>query len=312
MKSKSTTLLTVFAIYLFQGESFADFSYSTLDYPGATSTTATGISQGIVVGYYSTSASYPTHGFIYDGNNYSPVDFPGSMSTRILDIDGNRMVGTYDIAGQRHAFVYDGNVFTSVDHPLTSPLFFNGSEAWGISGNKIVGYYMDDSAVTHGFVFDGAGFTTLNTPFSQHTVVTGIDGNIIVGNYQVGNGEHGFVYDGATYTTLDHPLGTNVTELLGIYGDQIVGWYSVTNSSQQHGFLFDGASFIPVNVPLAKQTVPVGIDGGMLVGGFIDQAGKQHGFVAVPELTTLRMLCCVLIASGSFRFRRTSLPHNRV
>jgi len=267
--------------------------YTTLDYPGATSTSATGISQGIVVGYYFNAGSSLAHGFIYDGNNYSAVDYPGSISTRILGIDGSRMVGRYDTASGRHGFVYDGSVFTTIDDPLTSPLYSNGSEAWGISANKIVGYFIDDNARTHGYVFNGTSFTTLDYPLAAVTFATGIEANKIVGSYiKPGGAEHGYIYDGTTYTTFDHPLGTKTTELFHISGERIVGWYSdVASPNLQRGFLFDGSSFIPINVPLAKQTVPVGIERDVLVGEFIDQGGKQHGFVrAIPEPSTLFLL----------------------
>ncbi len=103
---------------LYSPSAFADFSFQQMDYPGAKATIAWGVSRGIVVGSYTdTTSSYPTHGFIYNGQTYSRVDYPGSTSTRLLDIDNGRMVGTYDLGGQRHGFVYDGASFTTMTIP---------------------------------------------------------------------------------------------------------------------------------------------------------------------------------------------------
>src|SRR4051794_27269376 len=158
--------------------------YMTLDYPGAHYTFLGGISGNIIVGSYSFGTPYPTHGFVYDGNSFTTLDVPGSVSTKLIDIDGNRIVGSYvptSPTQQRHGFVYENGVFTTLDPPLTSPLYFNGTEASGISNDQVVGTYMDAGTFTHGYVYDGAIFTTLVNPFSNTATATATDGSRIAG-----------------------------------------------------------------------------------------------------------------------------------
>ncbi len=299
-----------FIALLCSASAFADFSFQQLDYPGAKTTTAWGVSKGIVVGSYTdTTSSYPTHGFIYNGLTYSRVDYPGSTSTRILDVDNGRMVGTYDLGGLRHGFVYDGVSFATIDDPLTSKNYFNGSEAWGISGNKIAGYFMDDSATTHGYVYDGNSFTTIDNPYSPVTFVAGIDGNKVIGNFTSSNIEHSFVYDGTSYTLIDDPLGTRTTEALGISGNQVVGWYStVAQPNLQRGFIFDGTHFNDFQVPQSSMTVPVGIDNGVIVGDVFNATG-EHGFIAtiVPEPTSAALFAFAAMMFGMQRSRKRSI-----
>src|ERR1700676_3084027 len=52
-------------------------NYTTLDYPAASNTVATGInSAGQVVGYYTGN-----HGFLYSNGSYTPVNYPLTAST---------------------------------------------------------------------------------------------------------------------------------------------------------------------------------------------------------------------------------------
>ena len=72
-----------------------------------------------------------------------------------------------------------------------------------------------------------------------------------------------------------------------------------------HGFVFDGTSYVPVDVPGSNDTAATGIDGGRIVGTYVDAAGLTHGFVTIPEPS-----CglTVLFAAGALirRPRRTS------
>ena len=79
--------------------------------------------------------------------------------------------------------------------------------AIGISGNNIVGTYVDSSGNNNGFLYNGSTYTTLNDPLGVYgTFVDGIDGNNIVGSYTDSTGNNnGFLYNGSTYTTLNDP-----------------------------------------------------------------------------------------------------------
>ena len=112
---------------------------------------------------------------------------------------------------------------------------YAGTQAGGISGNNVVGYYYDASGHPNGFLYNilTSTYTTLDDPLgaggvNQGTVATSISGSNVVGFYvDSSNDYHGFFYDGSTYTSLDEPLTTPQTVPGGISGDNVVGYYDV-------------------------------------------------------------------------------------
>jgi hypothetical protein len=124
--------------------------------------------------------------------------------------------------------------FTTIDDPSATL----GTEARGIYGGNIVGYYTNASG-DHGFLYDSAAnsWTTLDYPINAAlTQAYGIYGGNIVGYYTNASGDHGFLYDSAanSWTTLDDPSATSGTRAYGIYDGNIVGTYYADN---EHGFL---------------------------------------------------------------------------
>ena len=141
---------------------------------------------------------------------------------------------------------------------MNDPLAFNRTVVYGISGNNIVGYYLDSSGNYHGFLYNGSTYTTLNDPLGSLTVAIGVDGNNIVGYYEDSSGKYnGFLYNGSSYTTIDDPLGVEGTIANGISGNNIVGHYS-DSSGTAHGF-----EAIPVPEP---STLALGILGATSAG----------------------------------------------
>jgi hypothetical protein len=116
--------------------------------------------------------------------------------------------------------------------PLDDPLATGSTEANGIFGNTIVGYY-EAGLGSHGFSETNGVYTTLDDPLAQPgtTFVTGISGDTVVGNYSDGSIQHWFTESAGIYTTIDAPLG----EVLGIDGSTAVGWYNIGEGF--HGFV---------------------------------------------------------------------------
>ena len=169
--------------------------------------------------------------------------------------------------------------YTSIDEPLGA----DGTSAYGISGNKIVGAYYDTNFTSHGFIYDGTNFTTLDPANSELTYARGTDGHRVVGYFVTVTGSHGFVWDGANYTTLNEPeaSGTSpVTSAYGIDGTNIVGYYT-TGTGLTHGFLFNGASYSTIDYPNGTYgTYAQGISGTNIVGLGYDLApGNGHSFI---------------------------------
>ncbi len=143
---------TIFGDYLDGGLVHHGFLYNgstftTLDAPGAPDgvgqgTFIGGVSGDTVVGW--TGSGSGGHGFIYNGSTFSTLDFPLSDFTRLRGISGGIIIGDAALAG----FIYDGSAFTRLRY---SPEY-NSTTPYGISGNTVVGTYLDEFGQTHGFI----------------------------------------------------------------------------------------------------------------------------------------------------------------
>ncbi len=142
-------------------------TFTTIDFPGASSTSAFGINpRGDIVGQYDDSAGV-THGFLLSGGEFTSIDFPGASST---DADGinprGDIVGRYrDVGGTFHGFLLlnEGITYITFDPPGATETFAAGINDSG----EIVGFYVDVGGTTHGF---------LATP-EQEPTPTGVTGH---------------------------------------------------------------------------------------------------------------------------------------
>jgi hypothetical protein len=134
------------------------FSYVTLDYPGAHDTQLNGINGGKIVGDWETNSStlFP-NSFLYDGASFKSIAFPGAdpnLGTQAFGISGNLIAGIYWTPSpniHEHGFLYDGNSYTTIDDPLANSFYANQGGVFGISGNHLVGEYIDSAS--HGQSF---------------------------------------------------------------------------------------------------------------------------------------------------------------
>jgi hypothetical protein len=284
--------LGCFALVLGAGlEPGARGAFTTLDYPGAISTSAVGVSGGTVLGQY-TDAAGAKHGFLYNGSTWSTLDNPyaSGADTLFLGISGKTVVGTYFIGlGSGYGFRYDGTSFQKWNCPL-------GYSTWacGVSGSRIVGTVNYDSPHAWGFLYDGATYTPFSYPGSWRTEAYGISGNSIAGCYYdsstTGSGQHGFLLQGSTYISLDAPLGTGGTVALGVSDGLVVGYYR-TGSPTCFAYVFDGAGYTTLEMPSGTTfSTANGIDGMTVVGSYTDGSGT-HGFITlVPEPAAITLL----------------------
>jgi uncharacterized membrane protein len=300
------------------GLSLADnFNYTTIDFPGASTTLAAGIngSGQIVGGYQLPDGS--RHGFLDAGGVFSTVDDPNatSGSENVGINDSGQIVGAYNLnspeAGHifegAHGFLDNGGSFTTIDDPTagvttTTPLKINNS------GN-IVGVYRTGGAGI-GFLDVGGVFTDVNFPGGVGTHANGINnaGNI-VGQYKdTANGpHHGFVDNGGTFSSIDFPGSTNtIASGIDNFGN-IIGFYDLGG---RFGFLDKGGSFSTIAFPGAVGTEVYGInDLGDIVGAYQDAGGAIHGFEAapVPEPGSCALFGVALLIAAfvSPRFRKS-------
>jgi probable HAF family extracellular repeat protein len=246
------------------------YNFITLDVPGSTFSTATGINNvGQIVGQYFSEADGRTHGFLLSGGSYTTLDVPGSTGTVASGInDSGQIVGDYvDAGGRGHGFLYSGGNYTTLDVPGST-----FTEALGINNSgQIVGAY--ENPGQHGFLLSGGNYTTLDVPGAAGTVAGGInDAGEIVGDT---GGPLGFLLSGGSYTTFTVPGSQSTTPSKINNLGQIVGSY---NTGDTHGFLLSGGSYTTLDMPGSQFTFAYGInDTGQIVGD-----GDLQAFLATP------------------------------
>jgi hypothetical protein len=173
----------------YRGFRYDGATWIALDMPRAISTQVGGISGNTLVGTYQDS-SHHQHGFVYENSTWSTLDIPGVSQTVINDIDADNIVGS----ALGEGFCYNMTIQTW--NTLNAPGAVHGSTISGISGNNLVGWYLDASLQHHGFLYDGTNWTTLDYPGASTTLIYGIDGNNIVGTYTDADSKAGgcFIY----------------------------------------------------------------------------------------------------------------------
>jgi hypothetical protein len=210
----------------------------TLSDPSATKlfTSAYGISGATVVGIYDTgtSSALIKNGFSYKNGAYQTINYPGAVDSAAYGADGTNIVGQYftSSTGFSNGFLDANGTFSTIDDPNGAATIVNA-----IAGNTEGGFYIASSTGNeNGFIDQNGTYTTIDDPLGTGgTTVTGISGNLIVGNYFVNTSndpeEHGFVYNGSTFTTIDDPnavtntTGLEGTQINGITGTELYGFY---------------------------------------------------------------------------------------
>ena len=263
MKKVITTCLVV--VLFGVGYVKAD-TWTTIDYPGATSTVTYGIDGRNIVGSYNNG-----NGFLYNGTTWTTLAYPGATGTSPYGISGNNIVGECSLNNDERSFLYNGTNWTTLfDYPGASWTW-----AKGMSGNNIAGYYTDSSGLAHGFTYDGTNYAALNYPGAMQTFVYGISGNNIIGDYDSGGTDHGFLYDGTNWTVLPFSPG-------GIDGSNVVG----------DNFLYNVTTGKLTTLNMAEPWIwAEGISGNSIVGIYTDSSNNEHGFLyTVPEPASLLLL----------------------
>ncbi len=265
----------------------AALRFTTIDAPGASYTSASGINDaGQIVGTFVDPSSLgfdgvsvipgKSHGFLWSGGTFSVLDVPSgsvcypppcpTFETEIGGINSaGQIVGAFDfgywIFGYyfMHGFLYSAGRFTTIDVPGA---FATQASSINDSG-QIVGTYVDPPyldpdmlvsmpGASHGFLLSGGTFTTLDIPGATAGTTSPSGFNAtgqIVGSYQDAAGSHGFLLSGGTVSPIDVPgAAAGTTSAYGIKAvGQIVGSY--VDATGLHGFLDSGGTFTTIDAP---------------------------------------------------------------
>lgn len=225
--------------------------YRTLDFPGATSTMATGLnSKGDIVGVYG-----PPHGdglcsFLCSAGTYSTI-LTGCPHLASYNLQANGINNSHEIVAdfvnsmQRFSGALNiaGNNEFGFTYPGSTSVYLKG-----INDNPIpemVGSYAGSQSHFHGLVFHGTepgNGTSFDVPRARGTVAWDVnDTGQIVGNYFPPNSYHGFVEYRGRLHGIDFP-GSTTTFAYGIdnrWGPDgrydVVGYYQ--SSTGSHAFI---------------------------------------------------------------------------
>jgi uncharacterized membrane protein len=124
------------------------YTFTSIDLPGATFTSATGINNGgqIVGNYEDVTGS---HGFLDSGGSFTSINVPGATDTYVSGINnGGQIVGNYDDATGSHGFLDSGGRFTPIKVPGATDTEVSGINA----GGQIVGTYLNATGSSHGYL----------------------------------------------------------------------------------------------------------------------------------------------------------------
>jgi hypothetical protein len=294
-------------------------NFTTIDDPLAVAgvdsgTYVEGIYSNIVVGYFYNGTG--RHGFyhVLGTSTYTTLDDPLSTSSSTTNtvaygISGRNIIGWYvDEKGDsgNYGFLYnmDSGTYYTLDDPSSISSGVSSTEAFGIDGTNIVGYFNyngrpGSSVFSFLSTFDPSqpgSFTystfyipipeQIETTYTNYTTeLYGISGNLVVGAVvDTMFYHHGFVYDLNTsqYTFLTNSSG-GIIFPYGISGNQVVGYLADPNKSfNPGGFLLTlgTTNLIVLEDPFGVEgTYAQGISDGQIVGYYSDNNGSIHGFV---------------------------------
>ncbi len=228
------------ASFVYDGSAFTDISY-----PGAQSTLVEDIDGNNIVGRV--TVGNITKGFIYDGSTFTDIIYPGLTNTQAFGVSGGKVCGVaLDVNRTQRFFswIYDGNSFKDLIYPDGTS---GGTFAYGISGEKVVGYHNVGSG-SIGWIYDGSSFSQFKYGNDNNTVLRGIDGLSVVGDSSSGV----WLYDGSNFTLL------NMDRAFDIQGSYIVG-NRLDNPPSYTGVFFDGTTYTTINYPNATSTQLMGV-----------------------------------------------------
>lgn len=254
------------------------YRWTTIDYPGASFSSAADSNGGTTIGKFSFALTTPGIVFMLRNGAYQLVDLSGFSTPTLAAVnESGEIVGSYFDANTRlHGLLDVDGVVTTLDFPgAIDTTAFDINNA-----GVIVGGYNDASG-GHGYSYNAGQFTTLDFPGALFTTAHGVNSNgDIVGSWIDNAGFfRGFLYQNGIYTSLTFPLSPS-TQPAGINdaGD-IVGTFFEENGFY-HGFLYSHKNYSQIDVPGATLTQINHIrNGGRLIGLYYDQSGESHGLI---------------------------------
>jgi probable HAF family extracellular repeat protein len=190
-----------------------------------------------IVGYYETTATGATQGFMYSGGTFTDIGPAGALNSVAVNINASSVIaGWYeDSSDIYHAFTYNGTTYTTIDAPNATY-----TEGWGINANgDVTLIWGDANGYEESSLYNGTTFTVIDVPGALQSVAHSINssGNIVYSWYDYYGNGHGAILENGSYYVFDDPNGAGSTRADGLNDNNlIVGRYLQTGST----VLYDG------------------------------------------------------------------------
>jgi len=289
MKIARTVLAIEIAIVLATAvglaQTTASCTYSTFQYPGASSTAATGINDyKTVVGYASLNGKQI--GFIRWANGgFTKVDL-GSIRTELFGRNNKGVsVGVYADANGGHAFLLTSSGYQKVDYPgaFATQLFainnYNSSVGAANTTNAQLGIKR----------WSNGAFKNIQYPNSTATQLNGInDSGVVVGMNGADAGPDtmvAFALINGKFQQITDPKADNLsTWVSGINDNQVIvgtGYNGGNPPTSSHAFFIVNGQIKEMPTPSGAGNLQAnGINKSGLIAGAGSFGGVEKGFVA--------------------------------
>ena len=262
------------------------YSYSSIHYPGALATSASGINaRGDIVGSY-VGADRVSHGFVLRDGAFTTIDVPGAAGTDARGINpAGDIVGGYWLPGEPpeniHGYLLrrDGRL-EYIDYPGE----INTIPQRLLPDGTILGCYhgTDTMMSMFGMWIRGTASGAIEQDASMNNGATP-DLSIIAGlftdmNEPAPRAPWGYVIENGVFTRFRVP-GSNLTAVWDVSpGGALVGVYRV--GTRTRGFLLEDGQYTTIEYPGATVTRAFGINaGGDIVGVYVKD-GATRGYLA--------------------------------
>ncbi len=260
-------------------------------------------SHGKIAGYFGSGAKgHPNKGYTvrppFHQSDFRSENFPGSEQTQVTGLNNHGVtVGFFSTQNKKNpsndnniGFWAHNHHFHPVVFPTTSQSSPPINDLLGVNDHRrAVGFYENAAGHLRAFSFNirTGNFHRVRISGATNVIATGINNKgSISGAFADGTGVHGFFLRHTGKLFILDVSGASETQAFGVnkHGE-VVGSYMVGSAThgftwtRQHGFS------APVDDPNGIGTTTInGINTqGVLVGYYVNSAGRTKGMIAVPQ-----------------------------
>jgi uncharacterized membrane protein len=286
----AAVLLAALALAASQSAS-AQYSFTTLDFPGAASTDLLGFTPRTIVGDFA-DAEGNMHGWLLStpSEEFRQFDVAGAWFTSLSAINHRgQFGGVYrndpGHPARRHGFIMVQDILTTIDYPgSTRTSIVQMNDRGQVVG---IGRIPSEGPTTpHGFIWKDGVFTDVSFPGAFGTGLDGINAQGDVCGFttdEAGGLTHAMMRVNGVFSHIE-PAGSIDSLALSINDHgQVAGWYDDALGNT-HGFIYYRGVFTTIDPPGSLGSEVTSIENsGLIHGDYIGADGATHGFIGTRE-----------------------------